>query len=167
VICPACDHDNIAGVDLCENCGLDLAGLDVTAWGVDPEDPLLAVSLGDLPLKRALTLASDALVSQAIEAMRDEQEGCVFVEDAGGGLVGVFTERDVTTRIAARGRNPAKTRLEEVMTRNPVALLDQDPLAWALHRMGVDGHRHLPVLNDRGLAGLLSSRVVLRAFLDA
>ena len=167
MICPACDHDNIAGVDLCENCGLDLAGLDVTAWGVDPEDPLLAVPLGELPLKKPLTLPSDAAVSQAIEMMRERHEGCVFVEEAGGRLVGVFTERDVTVRIAARGRNPAETRLHEVMTSNPVALLDKDPLAWALHRMGVDGHRHLPVLDENGLVGFLSSRVVLRAFLDA
>ena len=40
--CPACKCDNIAGVDLCEDCGLDLAGLDVKAWGVSPDDPIIA-----------------------------------------------------------------------------------------------------------------------------
>ena len=167
MICPACDHDNIAGVDLCDNCGMDLAGLDVKAWGVDPDDPLLAVPLADLPLKEPLVLTGDATVLRAIELMRERQEGCVFVQDARGRLAGVFTERDVTTRIAARGRNPAEIHLEEVMTHNPVALLKDDPLAWALHRMGVDGHRHLPVLDGESLLGFLSARTVLRVFLDA
>jgi CBS domain-containing protein len=167
VICPACDHDNIAGVDLCDNCGMDLAGLDVKAWGVDPDDPLLAVPLGDLPLKQPLVLPGDATVLRAIELMRERHEGCVFIQDARGRLAGVFTERDVTVRVAAPARDPAETHLEEVMTRNPVALLKADPLAWALHRMGVDGHRHLPVLDGDGLAGFLSARAVMRVFLDA
>ena len=49
--CPACEYDNIPGADLCEECGLDLAGLDVTAWGVDPEDPQLAVTLDTIGVR--------------------------------------------------------------------------------------------------------------------
>ncbi len=40
--CPTCAEDNLPGEDLCQNCGMDLAGLDVTAWGLDPGDPVLA-----------------------------------------------------------------------------------------------------------------------------
>ncbi len=49
----------------------------------------------------------------------------------------VIPERDVSSRIAAPGKDPARTLLEEVMTPNPVVLQKSDPLAWALHRMGV------------------------------
>lgn len=163
--CPACDHDNIPGDDLCADCGLDLAGLDVAAWGVNPEDPILVTELGSLPLKSPIRLKPDATVGQAVDLMRDRHEGCVFVEDDQGQLTGVFSERDVAARVAARGRNPEQTILADVMTRRPVTLQRQDILAWALHRMGVDGHRHLPVLDDGRLVGYLSMRTVLHALL--
>ncbi len=165
--CPACDHENIPGDDLCGDCGLDLAGLDVAAWGVSPDDPLLMVPLSSLPLKEPLVLPPDAKVIEAIDLMRDRHEGCVFVEDREGRLAGVVGERDVTVRVAAPGRDPEQTRLDEVMTRDPVVLQKNDALAWALHRMGVDGHRHLPVLDQGRLTGLLSIRTVLHALLEA
>jgi CBS domain-containing protein len=167
VICPACDHDNIAGVDQCENCSTDLAGLDAPLWDVDAEDLLLNKPLKDLPLKKPLILGPEATVAEAIELMREHREGCVFVEDEKRRLIGVVTERDVSTRVVVRGRDPGKTALDQVMTPNPVTLLRDDPLAWALHRMGVDGHRHLPVLDDDRLIGFLSARSVLQAFLDS
>ncbi len=163
--CPQCDHDNIAGEDLCANCGLDLAGLDVHAWGMDPDDPLLAVPVAQLGLKTPIVVARDASVSDAIARMRERHEGCVFVvhEDR---LIGVLTERDLCTRVAVPGRDPVLTRVDEVMTDRPVTLRAEDPLAWALHRMGVDGHRHLPVLDGERLVGFLSMRSVLRVLLD-
>jgi CBS domain-containing protein len=167
VQCPACDHENIPGTDLCEECGTDLAGLDVTAWGVDPTDPGLALSLADVALKQPLRVTPRATVREAVDRMRESREGCVFVEDAAGLLVGVFTERDLTARVVAAGRDLDATRIDEVMTRNPVALQKSDPLAWALHRMGVEGYRHLPVLDGERLTGFLSVRTVLGELLRA
>jgi CBS domain-containing protein len=167
VNCPTCGEDNIPGEDLCQNCGMDLAGLDVEAWGLDPEDTVLATTLANLPLKDALVLSPSATVSEAIELMQQQHQGCVFVTDDGGALSGVLTERDVVARVAAPGRDPGRTRLEEVMTPNPVTLQKEDPLAWALHRMGVDGFRHLPILDDGQLIGFLSVRTVLEVFRGA
>ena len=66
-----------------------------------------------------------------------------------------------------RSTNPGRTRLEEVMTPNPVTLRREDPLSWALHRMGVDGFRHLPILDGERLIGFLSVRTVLELFRKA
>jgi CBS domain-containing protein len=167
MLCPACEHDNVAGADLCESCGLDLAGLDVRAWAVDPEEPQLALRLGQLPLRPPITLPPGATVAEAVVAMRQRHEGCVFVLDEADALAGVFTERDLVARVVAKGRDPAETRLEDVMTPRPVALRAEDPLAWALHRMGVDGYRHLPVVDGTRLVGFLSARTVLEALLRA
>ncbi len=167
MLCPACEHDNIPGEDLCANCGMDLAGLDAGAWDLDPDDPALALPLGDLQLKEPLVLGPRATVTEAIDLMKERHEGCVFIEDGASGLVGVLTEHDVTARVAAPGRDPTQTRLEEVMTLQPVALQKDDPLAWALHRMGVDGYRHLPVLDQGKLVGFLSVRAVLRSLFEA
>ena len=118
--CPACDHENIPGEDLCENCGLDLAGLDVKAWGVDPEDPLLAAPLASLPLKEPLVLPPSATVTKAIDLMKHRHEGCVFIEDGQGRVLGVLggartgpwagvSRRgdDPTSRGAPKGRSPS------------------------------------------------------------
>ena len=165
--CPACDHENIPGEDLCAECGMDLAGLDVQVWGVDPKDPLLATPLADLPLKKPLILDPGSSVSAAVDLMRERREGCVFIVEEGAGLIGVFTERDVAVRVASRGRDPEKTPLLEVMTRSPLALQSDDPISFALHRMGIDGFRHLPVLDGERLHGFLSSRTVLKLLLDS
>lgn len=165
--CPNCDRDNIAGADLCENCGLDLAGLDVQAWGVSPQDPLLTRRIETLPLKKALALAPTATVDEGLERMVVEHEGCVFVVDEVEGLVGVVTERDIALRVVARGRDPATTTLREVMTPSPFSLRKNDQLAFALHRMGVDGYRHIPVLEGGELVSFLSMRTVLRVLVDA
>ena len=165
--CPGCEHENIPGDDLCTECGMDLAGLDVQVWGVDPADPLLATPLAELPLKKPLVLGSGSTVSEAVNLMRERHEGCVFVEQEGEGLIGVFTERDVAVRVAARGRDPEQTRLQDVMTADPVVLQRDDPVSWALHRMGIDGFRHVPVLDGDRLHGFLSSRTVLKLLLDS
>ena len=128
---------------------------------------MLATNLSDLPLKDPLVLPLSSNVTQAIELMKQHHQGCVFVIDASDALAGVMTERDVVARVAAPGRDPGRTRLEEVMTPNPVTLQKEDPLAWALHRMGVDGFRHLPILDDEQLVGFLSVRTVLEVFRGA
>ena len=84
--CPSCGHDNIPGDDLCANCGMDLAGIDVKAWGVAPDDPLLRKKISGLPLKPALALREDATVGDAVAAMAEKREGCVFVTDEDGSL---------------------------------------------------------------------------------
>ena len=105
--CPTCGQDNIPGEDLCRNCGMDLAGLDVEAWGLDPEDSVLGTKLSDLPLKDPLVLSPSSTVAEAIEQMKQHHQGCVFVLDDGGALAGVLTERDVVARVAAPGRDAA------------------------------------------------------------
>jgi CBS domain-containing protein len=77
-------------------------------------------------------------------------------------MVGVVTERDVALRVAARGLEGDRVTLERVMTRDPFAVRPDDRFAFAMHRMGVDGFRHVPVVDDhRRLQGFLSIRTVL------
>ena len=105
-------------------------------------------------------VTQDATVSEAVEAMVTNKVGAVAVVQDGK-LAGIFTERDLVSRVLSRGRDPERTAVSEVMTPSPVALNASDPLAWALHRMGVDGHRHIPVIDASGEIGVLSIRRVL------
>jgi CBS domain-containing protein len=71
-------------------------------------------------------------------------------------LVGIFTERDLVTRVAALGRD-LDTPLVEVMTANPDLIDAATPLAAALRQMSEQGYRHLPVIEDGRVLGLLAA----------
>ncbi len=166
--CPSCGEDNIQGEDLCASCGMDLAGLDVRSRELSREDPLLARKIDELPLKKALTVAPTTSVGEAARLMREHHEGCVFVVTEGEGLVGVFTERDLASRVLVRDRSLDETTVAEVMTRDPYTLRGEDRVVFALHRMGVDGYRHLPILDAEGkIIGILTMRTVLAALASA
>lgn len=95
-------------------------------------------------------LRESATVQEAIERMLAHRQAGVLVVDADGRLVGIFTERDVLTRVAGRGRAPRETRLETVMTRDPEALRPGDRVAYAVHCMSVAGYRTVPLVDAAG-----------------
>lgn len=102
-----------------------------------------------------------APVSEAIEKMKSHNIGfvCVVSED---NLIGVFTERDVLTKVIASDVDVRRTRVEQVMTRDPEYLFIDDHLAFALNRMHVGGFRHVPLINLQGQPiGVISVRDIL------
>ena len=108
-------------------------------------------------------LRETASVSEAIERMLAHRQAGVLVVDADGRLIGIFTERDVLTRVAGRGRDARQTRLEEVMTRNPDALTAGDRVAYAVHSMSVAGYRTVPLVDaDRKPVGVVTVSDVIR-----
>jgi len=131
---------------------------------------ILKQPMSVLPQRSPLCFSRDQFVSEAMHAMQKEHRGCVLVTDAGGmesPLAGIFTERDVLYRIIDRGRNPATLPLQEVMTRNPDALLSNATVAYVLNRMAVGGYRHIPVVDeqDRPVA-IISVRDVVEFLVD-
>jgi CBS domain-containing protein len=107
--------------------------------------------------QRLCVLAGDASVCEAAQLMADRHIGCVMIAKDGR-LEGIFTERDLTVRIVAKGRDPSKTKLSEVMTKNPDTVSPDDPPAVALERMRERGFRHLPVLDGDRIVGIISVR---------
>jgi len=71
----------------------------------------------------------------------------VLVTDAGGRLVGIFTERDVLNRVVGRGLDADTTALRVVMTPRPEALTARDRVAYAIHCMSVAGYRTIPLVD--------------------
>lgn len=159
--CPFCGHDNIQGIELCEHCGAELAGLDIPEAGDGLGGRLLTDRMVDLDLSPTLSLGPEATVAEALALMKEKRHGCVLVLD-GGVLSGIFTERDVLSRVVLRGLDVNATPLSAVMTSAPVRLEAEDPPAFAIHSMVSRGLRHLPVLAGAELLGFVSVRNLLR-----
>jgi CBS domain-containing protein len=110
-----------------------------------------------------ICLPATASVQEAIERMLTHRQAGVLVVDAEGRLTGIFTERDVLTRVAGQGRDARRTPLTEVMTRNPEALGVRDRVAYAVHSMSVAGYRTVPLVDaDRRPIGVVTVSDVIR-----
>lgn len=103
-----------------------------------------------------LTIGPEATVLDAAVLMNDHKVGSVVVTEDSR-VAGMFTERDVLRRVVGEQRDPAKTRVAEVMTSDvycckPETTIDEARGAMMTHRI-----RHLPVVNQEGrLLGLIS-----------
>ncbi|MEM7169659.1 MAG: CBS domain-containing protein [Pseudomonadota bacterium] len=100
---------------------------------------------------------SDITVRQAAEQMAERHIGALLVGKAGQ-LEGIFTERDVMSRVVAKGLDPDTTQIAAVMTRNPDTVKPEDLAVNALSHMHIKGYRHLPVVSDAGVVGIVSIR---------
>ena len=158
--CPHCGVENLPGADQCENCGSDLAGLDLPEAGRGFRGRLLSARLDELEITQAVVLAPDDTVLRAVERMREARTGCVLVV-AAGELVGLFNERHLLTRVARPGLDPAAVQLGAVMSRDPLTLAPEDPPAFAIHCMVAYGLRHLPVVAEHEILGYISVRNLL------
>lgn len=101
-----------------------------------------------------VTLPAHASVRQACQRMADERVGAVMVTE-NDRLAGIFTGRDVVRLIAA-GRSPADTPLSDVMTAQPGTIAPQAQAIDALRHMSDCGYRHLPVVEDGRIIGIVS-----------
>lgn len=158
--CPFCATDNIQGDDVCSNCGAELAGLDLPEAQRGFSGHLLGDRVGDLKLSTPIVVGPEATVGDAVERMRQERHGCVFVERQGA-PVGLFNERHLLTRVLRAGRDPSTTPVSEVMSTDLVRLGPDDPPAFAVHCMVSRGFRHLAVVSEGTLLGFLSVRTIL------
>ena len=103
-----------------------------------------------LGLGPPITVKSDATLQTAVETMQREHIGCVLVTDENGKLAGIFTERDLLTKVALRSLDWNKERVGDYMTSDPETLRPDDRIAWALKLMHVGGYRHVPLTDETG-----------------
>jgi CBS domain-containing protein len=159
IVCPSCGAENIEGTDICERCLMDLSSIDVPDAAQLLNESDLALPIAAVRWSRPVTVQATATVREAILAMQNDRTGAVVVLD-GLEIVGIFTDRDVLARVAP---NPSvlDQPVTSVMTPDPVVLRDDDMMAYALNKMGDGGFRHIPVVRNGDLVGMLTGRDVL------
>lgn len=111
---------------------------DGTLWHVRPDDTVFA----------------------ALELLAGYEVGALMVMD-GGRLVGVFSERDYTRKIALQGRNSRETRVEEIMTRNVITVSPSTRTRACMALMSEKKIRHLPVVDGGTVLGMISIRDIM------
>ena len=106
-------------------------------------------------------LSADLSVREASRYMTERRVGAASVLE-GSRLVGILSERDIMARVVAKGLDPDRTRVGDVMTRALVVANVSDTHEDGLRKMKQAGCRHLPVVADDRLVGMVAQRDLLQ-----
>jgi CBS domain-containing protein len=105
--------------------------------------------------RQVYRIAPGATVAEAVRAMNEAKVGALVVVE-GERPVGIFTERDVLVRVVADGNDPGAMRVGDVMTRQLVVILPTTTVREAMLIVTEKRCRHLPVVEEGRLAGMIS-----------
>ena len=127
------------------------------------EGALLADTVRLLAPSEPLRFKADQSVARAIAAMVQNRRAAVVIVDDADRLIGIFTERDVLTRVMGAGRVARDTLLADVMTPEPESLRPDDRICYAINRMHTGGFRSLPLIDEAGRPiGIITVNDVVR-----
>lgn len=119
--------------------------------------------VGDVMTRDVEAARSDMTIQDASRVMRDKNIGSLPVVE-GTRVIGLVTDRDITVRAVADGKNPGDCRVREVMSRDVVCVREEDPLREAERLMHDRQLRRLPVVQGDGeLVGYLAFAKVARS----
>ncbi len=159
VTCPYCGAEVIKGSDACASCGQSLWEMMLPEWAVNISESHFTLPISAIRLSQPVTVPATATVGQTIAAMADNPLGAAVIVD-GSKIAGVFTDRDVLSKVAASSTS-MDAPISEYMTPDPAVLRDDDTMATALHKMGAGGFRHIPLTRDGELVAMVTARDIL------
>jgi CBS domain-containing protein len=162
MICPNCGHDNLPGTEECSSCLQDLTQLDRPSASNRVERSLMEDPVGKMFRRKPIVVRPSATIEEALKIMLGPGIGALLVVDDAGMLVGIFSERDLLTKLPNDGKSYRELLVDQFMTPGPETVTADDTLALALHKMDVGGYRHLPVVRDGKPEGVISVRDMLR-----
>jgi CBS domain-containing protein len=117
--------------------------------------------VSDLPQRQFARVDANDPMWKVVDEMKAKKRGAVCVEEDGA-LVGIFTERDVVSRLDHNDVLWSHVIVKDVMTPHPTVIRLEDSLVEAIRRLSQGRRRHLPIVDDKGKAiGLLSVRDLL------
>jgi CBS domain-containing protein len=161
ILCPYCEAEVIEGSDECDKCGEALTHLSRRIPASSVEADLLRDRIERLWPKSPSTVSPETPVGEVLNKMVGEGIGCVMIVDQGK-LIGIFSERDALMKLNTEAAKFRQRPISQFMTSGVVTLETSDKIAYALHKMNVGGYRHVPILFQGKLAGVISIRDILR-----
>jgi len=161
--CPSCGHENIDGIDRCDNCLAPFRQLDIpsaeAAEGLARS--VMENDLAQLDQDETIAVAPNTPALEVARLMKSSNSGCALVVD-GGKLVGIFTEHDVLNRMTGDDTDLAAVTVKELMSPNPETLQEKDSVAEAVNKMSLGRYRHIPFVKSDGTHAVASIQSVLK-----
>ncbi len=105
------------------------------------------------------------MVYHAVERMCEKNIGALLIVD-NGRLVGIFTERDYARKLILKGKSSKTTQISELMTQNPITVTPEHTVDECMALMTGKFIRHLPVMENGELVGLISIGDVVKLTIE-
>jgi len=164
VICPSCGERNLDGADECTHCGAALTHIDLPSADAAQSATMLR-PLSSLGLTQPITIEPHQPLEKAVRLMAQQHLDLLNVVNDGR-LVGVLSVRDIMTRVGVDYLAKLGEPVASFMTADPVTLPPDAPIPFAINKMDVGGYRHIPVVEDQRLLGLVTAHDLLRQFVS-
>lgn len=163
--CPYCSYENIEGADQCTRCSVDLSHLALEPDGHDRGHDFLSRPLGELMAQDYLAVSPDAEIADVVSRFNETGDHVTIVVE-NDRIVGIFTERDLLTKVGDDYDSAQRSPIQSYMTPAPETLSKDDSVAFGLNRMMVGDYRHIPIEDDGKLVGVVSVRDILGFLVD-
>jgi CBS domain-containing protein len=108
------------------------------------------------------TICTTCTVYEALEVLEEKNLGALVVVDESGQLIGIFTERDYARKVILKGRSSKETLVRDIMTDSPVFVTPDTEVEYCMQLMTNKFIRHLPVIENNQLTGLISIGDILK-----
>ena len=105
-------------------------------------------------------VAPHVMVFDGLQLLADHGVGAMLVMD-GDKLVGVFSERDYTRKVALQGKNSRETPISEIMTANVISVAPKTSTHECMALMSQHKIRHLPLVDNGKVVGMISIRDIM------
>ncbi len=115
---------------------------------------------------RVLTVLQTTPIPEAIDRMKRERVGALVVSDNDRDIQGIISERDVLHALASNGAELLTMKVEDIMTRRVESCVRQDNVKRVMSIMTQRRCRHMPVVDDDGLCGMISIGDVVKQRLE-
>nr|MBC7613488.1 CBS domain-containing protein [Pseudopedobacter sp.] len=114
---------------------------------------------------RVVIVNSEAMVFEALGIMMDYNISAILIVDDGT-LKGIFTERDYARKVVLKGKSSKEVQIKDVMTTAPIVISPQDSLDHCMELMTHKHIRHLPVMDENKLTGMVSIGDVVKYIIE-
>jgi CBS domain-containing protein len=102
------------------------------------------------------TIGPDASVAEAVALLREQNVGALVVVDDESRIAGILSERDIVRALNERGTGVLEQRVDQVMTRKVFTCSESDTVAQIMEQMTAGKFRHVPVVDQGRLVGIIS-----------
>lgn len=127
----------------------------------EQKEPSLSLNVEDVMVKEVITIDENSTVKEAAEVMNKFEIGCLIAIRKGK-AVGIMTERDLLKRVVAEVRDPAVTKVKDIMSSPLVVVEPSTDLEEAVKLMFHMKIKKLPVVDEKRLVGLISLTDIAR-----